>query len=60
MARALCTPHHLLCTFGFLKGWLLWFQVATLREKLRVYEAGAGAPQQDLPQPPKSGLPQQP
>nr|XP_019607867.1 PREDICTED: kinesin-like protein KIF18B [Rhinolophus sinicus]XP_019607868.1 PREDICTED: kinesin-like protein KIF18B [Rhinolophus sinicus] len=35
-------------------------EVAILREKLRVYEAGAGAPQQDLPQPPKSGLPQQP
>ncbi|XP_016057558.1 PREDICTED: kinesin-like protein KIF18B [Miniopterus natalensis] len=35
-------------------------EVATLREKLRVYEAGAQAPQQDLPQPPQSGHPQQP
>ncbi|KAM5213087.1 kinesin-like protein KIF18B isoform 2-T2 [Hipposideros larvatus] len=35
-------------------------EVATLKEKLQVYEAGAGAPQQDLPQPPKSGLPQHP
>ncbi|KAM7068831.1 kinesin-like protein KIF18B isoform 1-T2 [Molossus nigricans] len=35
-------------------------EVATLREKLRVYEAGTQAPQQDLPQPPKLGSPQQP
>ncbi|XP_036197779.1 kinesin-like protein KIF18B isoform X1 [Myotis myotis] len=35
-------------------------EVASLREKLRMYEAGAQAPQQDLPQPPKSGTPQPP
>ncbi|XP_054565479.1 kinesin-like protein KIF18B [Eptesicus fuscus] len=35
-------------------------EVASLREKLRMYEAGAQAPQQDLPQPPKSGPPQPP
>ncbi|XP_011375424.1 kinesin-like protein KIF18B [Pteropus vampyrus] len=35
-------------------------EVATLREKLQVYEAGARGPQEDLPQPPRSGSPQQP
>ncbi|XP_014644581.1 PREDICTED: kinesin-like protein KIF18B [Ceratotherium simum simum] len=35
-------------------------EVAALREKLRVYEAGAQAPKQDLPQSPKSGPPQPP
>ncbi|XP_066119519.1 kinesin-like protein KIF18B isoform X1 [Saccopteryx bilineata] len=34
-------------------------EVATLKEKLRVYEAGAQAPQQDLAQPPKSSPLQQ-
>nr|XP_058904818.1 kinesin-like protein KIF18B [Kogia breviceps] len=34
-------------------------EVATLREKLRVYEAGAQAPQQDSLQPPKAGPPHQ-
>lgn len=43
-----------------LRNWLFGFQVASLREKLRMYEAGAQAPQQDLPQPPKSGTPQPP
>ncbi|XP_046532138.1 kinesin-like protein KIF18B [Equus quagga] len=33
-------------------------EVAALREKLRVYEAGAQAPQQDLPQSPTAGPPQ--
>ncbi|XP_036307189.1 kinesin-like protein KIF18B isoform X1 [Pipistrellus kuhlii] len=35
-------------------------EVASLREKLRMYEAGAQAPQQDLPRPPTSGPPQPP
>ncbi|XP_059937298.1 kinesin-like protein KIF18B isoform X2 [Mesoplodon densirostris] len=35
-------------------------EVAALREKLRVYEAGAQAPQQDSSQPPKAGPPHQP
>lgn len=46
---------HLLRSPGALKDRRFRFQVATLREKLRVYEAGA----QDLPQPPTSGPPQQ-
>uniref|UniRef100_A0A9L0S6Y3 Kinesin family member 18B n=1 Tax=Equus caballus TaxID=9796 RepID=A0A9L0S6Y3_HORSE len=33
-------------------------EVAALREKLRVYEAGAQAPHQDLPQSPTAGPPQ--
>ncbi|XP_065753323.1 kinesin-like protein KIF18B [Phocoena phocoena] len=35
-------------------------EVAALREKLRVYEAGAQAPQQDSSQPPKADAPHQP
>ncbi|XP_029066589.1 kinesin-like protein KIF18B isoform X3 [Monodon monoceros] len=35
-------------------------EVAALREKLRVYEAGAQAPQQDSSQPPKADPPHQP
>ncbi|XP_007180235.1 kinesin-like protein KIF18B isoform X1 [Balaenoptera acutorostrata] len=35
-------------------------EVATLREKLRVYEAGAQAPQQDSSRSPKAGPPHQP
>ncbi|XP_036739005.1 kinesin-like protein KIF18B [Manis pentadactyla] len=35
-------------------------EVATLREKLRVYEVGARAPRQDLPQSPTLGPPQLP
>lgn len=38
---------------------LLLFQVAALREKLQVYEAGAQALQQNSPQPPKLSIPQQ-
>ena len=50
----------LLCSPGALRGWAASFQVATLREKLRVYEAGAQAPQQDSSRSPKAGPPHQP
>lgn len=50
----------LLCSPGALTGWAASFQVAALREKLRVYEAGAQAPQQDSSQPPQADPPHQP
>lgn len=46
---------HLLCSPGALMGWAALFQVAALREKLRTYEAGAQAPQQDPTPSPKLG-----
>ena len=45
---------------GALRVWAALFQVAALREKLRVYEAGAQAPLLDPPRSPKPGPPHQP
>lgn len=45
---------------GALRGWATLFQVAALREKLRVYEAAAQAPPHDAPRSPKPGTPHQP
>ena len=45
---------------GALRVWAALFQVAALREKLRVYEAGAQAPLLDPPRSPKPGRPHQP